>query len=294
MSACGGESSGPTSNNPGTNNGTANISARIDGTAWSDANAPSSSAVVPAGPGLYSLVAVGLSGTATYTLAMSMYNIKGVGTYPIGVGPQIAGASATLSVATGAGWSTPLTGADGTLTLTEVTPTRMSGSFTITLSPLTGGATGTRTVTEGQFVLPMRPASTFAAPPDNAGHRVSATLGGAPFNAAAAGGTYNATNGTLTVVGNNNTRSVSLTLAGITGTGTYALSNGTPARTIGMSITSPAVQSYSSAIAGSSGTVVITSITATRIAGTYSATLGAALGASGTLTVTNGVFDIGR
>lgn len=283
--ACGG---GGDSTGPMPTPGTAPITMKVDGVSWA-ANA-TTPAIVHAGPGLYSMVGVSGTGTAPSTFTMALYNIRGPGTYPVGVTAQVPGASATYSAGTGAGFDTPLSGAAGTVVITELTDARMSGTYSMTMNQQ--GGTATRSFTDGTFSLPITRTGTIAALPDRAGSKVSATVGGVAFNAASASSIYSGNN--LTITGSNNTRTISLTLAGITAPGTYQLSNGTPARSIGVTVISPTTQSWNSGVAGSSGTVVISSITDSRIVGTFTATLGAAIGATGTLTIANGTFDVGR
>jgi hypothetical protein len=230
---------------------------------------------------------------------MALYNIPGPGTYPLGVGPSVAGGNVAISTTAG-GWRTPQTGADGSITITTLTASRMEGTFNFTAVPFTGTVTGTKTVTEGSFALDVKPTGTVGALPDNAGGKVSATVNGAAYNAADVSGVYSSSNtGILTVAGTNNTRSLAISLAGIpaNSVGTFALSNGAVSRTISVSLINGTqlAGSYSSAVGGGSGSVTITSFTATRIKGTFTATLGAALApATGTMTITNGTFDIGR
>ena len=293
--SCGGDSTSPGgNNNPGGNtNGTARVSAKVDGVAWSDASNAATSIALSAQPGIYVMNATGSVGGVLQTIGLTMYNIRGPGTYPIGVGTTVVGASGILSVSTGAGWSTPLTGAAGTLVLTEVSATRLVGTFNMTLTPISGGATGTRTVTEGQFNVPLSLTATGTVP-DNAGNKVSATLGSTPFNASAVAGSYTASSGQLVIIAGNTTQTVSLTLSGITAPGTYPLTSATSTRQLGVSTLSPTTQSWSSSGTGGSGTVVVTSLTASRIIGTFSGTLAPSLGTTTTMSVTNGVFDVGR
>jgi len=301
ISACGGssgDSTGPTNGGTG-NGGTGNsrFTAKIDGVAWAS-NAGVESVGVPITlPGLYTMTGTKL-GTGGYTIVISLSNISGPGTYPLGVGVSVPGGSVLISTTAG-GWRTPQTGADGSITITTLTASRIEGTFNFTAVPFTGSVTGTKTVTEGSFALDVKPTGTVGALPDNAGSKVSATMNGTAFSAADAGGSYSASNtGTLSIVGTNNTRGLSIALAGIAANsvGTFALSSAT-SRTITLNLinASQPAGAYSSSVAGGSGSVTITSFTATRIKGTFTATLGAALApATGTMTITNGTFDIGR
>ncbi|HEX6048028.1 MAG TPA: hypothetical protein VFZ21_02125 [Gemmatimonadaceae bacterium] len=155
-------------------------------------------------------------------------------------------------------------------------------------------------MTNGSLVVELKPTGTIAPLPENAGSKLSATLDGAAYNAAEATGTYLASGGIFTAVGNNDTRSLAISLAGVpaTGVGTYAPGDGLPARSVGLTVVNgtQVIGTSNSNMAGSDGTVTITSFTASRIKGTFSGVLGAVAGsgATGTMTITNGVFDIGR
>ena len=294
MTACGGsDPAGPDD----TGNGQFRFTAKIDGAAWASDAGVERVGVPVSVPGIFALTGTKL-GANGYTVVISLYNIPGPGTYPLGVGVSVAGGNALISTAAG-GWRTPQTGADGSITITTLTASRMEGTFSFTAVAFTGSVTGTKTVTDGAFTLEIKPTGTIGVLPENAGSKVSATLNGSSFNASDATGIYSASSpGILTVVGANNTRSLSISLAGIAAnaTGTFALSNGSPSRTITMSVVNGTqVQGiYSSGLAGGSGSVTITSFTATRIKGTFTATLAAGPNTTGTMTITNGSFDLGR
>lgn len=292
--SCGGDSKDSTG--PGGTNGEFNFTAKIDGASWASDAGVERTGVPITLPGIYAMTGIKL-GTSGYTVIISLYNISGPGTYPLGVGPSVAGGNALLSTVAG-GWKTAQSGADGTITITTLTASRIAGTFNFTAVAFTGGATGTKTVTDGAFSLEVKPTGTVGVLPDNAGGKVSATLNGAAYNAADVSGIYSASNtGILTVVGNNNTRSLAISLAGITAntTGTFALSSAA-SRSISMSVLNGTQLqgTYSSSLTGGSGSVTITSFTATRIKGTFTATLAPGPNTTGTVTITNGTFDIGR
>lgn len=295
LGACGGDGSSTGPDGSG-NTGAFYLRAKIDGASWAS-DAGSERVGVPITlPGLYSITGAKIGAGANYTIAITLYNIGGPGTYPMGVGPQVAGGSAIVSTAAG-GWATPQSGADGTITITTLTASRIEGTFNFTASPLSGGATGTRTVTDGSFVLEVKPTGTVGPLADNAGGKVSATIGGAAWNAAAVASAYvTSSGGIFTVASNNNTRSVGFSLSGVTGAGTYALSNTPPSRSLTVgNVANTLSSTWSSIGPGGSGSVTITSITVARIKGTFSGVLGPAPGFSttGTLAVANGVFDVG-
>jgi hypothetical protein len=299
VSACGGDGGGDsTGPGPGPGPGaTGQFTAKIDGAAWASDAGVERVGVPITLPGLYALTGTKL-GANGYTIILTLNNIPGPGTYPLGVGVSVAGGNALISTTAG-GWRTPQTGADGSVTITTLTASRIEGTFNFTAVPFTGTVTGTKTVTDGSFKVDVKPTGTVGALPENAGGKVSATLNGAAFNAADVSGIYSASStGILTVVGTNSTRSLAISLAGIpaNATGTFALSGAT-SRSISMTLVNGTqVQgAYSSSVGGGSGSVTITSFTATRIKGTFTATLGAALApATGTMSITNGTFDIGR
>ena len=291
LTACGGDV-GPTGPGGGPNG--SHFTARIDGAPWTSTSGSELSGVPLSTPGLYSMTGFQVGG---YLIVLVLYNIPGPGTYPLGVGPTVTGGYAQITDATG-GWVTPQSGEAGSVTITTLTASRMTGTFEFTAPAFTGTATGTRTVTDGSFDLEVKPSGPIGPLPPNAGGRVSATLAGQPFNAAAAASALITSPITLmTIIGQTETRSLTISLADVSAPGNYALSSNSPVRSIGVSgAANPFTSTWSSQGAGSSGTVNVTSVTASRIQGTFSATLGPAPGTqtAGNLTVTNGVFDIGR
>ncbi len=291
--ACGGDGGGSTGPGGG-GNGQFRFTAKIDGANWVSTAGVEAVGVPVTLPGLFALTGTQL-GTGGQTIVITLYNIPGPGTYPLGTGVSVPGGNALISSPTGGGWRTPQSGADGTITITTLTATRMEGTFSFTAVAFTGNATGTKTVTDGSLVLELKPTGTIGPLPDNAGHKVSATLNGTSFNAAEVSAIYTSS-GSFTVAGNSNTRSVSISLSSVTAAGTYALSNNNPIRSLGVTVYNGTTVTslHNSALAGSSGSVTITSLTATRIKGTFNAVLGAGPGTTGTMTVTNGTFDVGR
>lgn len=294
--ACGGGGGDSTGPGPG-GTGQFRFTARVDGGSWASNAGVESVGVTLAVPGIYVLTGTQL-GTGGLTLIISLYNISGPGQYPLGVGVSVPGGNVVVSAASGGGWRTAQSGADGTINITTLTANRMEGTFNFTAVPFTGNATGTKTVTDGSFVLEVKPNGTVGPLPENRGHKLSATLNGTSFNGADVVGTYQVLNGgTLTIAAGNNTRSVSLNLVQVAGTGTFPLSNTIPFRSLGVGVFngSQVISNHTSSAAGSSGSVTITSFTSTRIKGTFNGVLTPLQGqATGNMTVTNGSFDIGR
>jgi hypothetical protein len=297
--ACGSDN-GVAGIDTGSSSGGTHMTAKIDGAAWGGGTASFVTAVQVL-PGAYTISATQTSASQSITIAISLANIRGPGTYPLGVGPQVPGGSVILSTTT-SGWSSPMSGADGSITITTLSATQIAGTFNFTVTGAVTGAAGTRTVTDGDFNAPITRTGTIGAIPDNAGSTVTVTLGGSTWNAAFVQGsvtTSSQTGGgsTVTVASTNSTRGVTFTLTGVTGPGTYTLGNsGTVTRQLGVTnVTNPLANMWSSLGAGSSGSVIITSMTTTRIKGTFSATLAPAPGSTttGNLVVSNGTFDVG-
>jgi hypothetical protein len=274
--ACGG--GGPT--NPG-GGGVTNFTAKIDGTAWAPEFSP---IAVNAAAGLYSISAFKSTGADNYTIVLSLSNITGTGTYPIGVTPQVFGASALISQAPSSGWSSPLSGDAGEIVITTLTATRMVATFEFLATPLMGTAVN-KTVTEGQFDIVVSGTGGLAAA--NQGSSLTGTIGG-PFIGAT--GAVSLNSGTLTIVSTNPTRNITIGIANMTGAGSYTL-GASPLRTIQVGDGVGAV--WTSNTSGGSGSVTISSATTQRIVGTFTAAVvGVAGSASGTLNI-SGSFNMG-
>ncbi len=266
-----------------------NLTAKIDGVQW---QATLAVTVQNQAPGLYSITGFRSTGTNAYTMVLSLTNIKGPGTYALGVGVQIPGGTGLLSLAPSGGWSSALNGASGEIVITTLTATRMVATFRFTATPQ-AGSTGSREVTEGKIDLPV--AGTGGVALANQGSIVSGTLATGAFNASAASVILSgaAPNQTLGIAANNGTQTLSITIAGFSGAGTYQSSNANPLRQVGVSgIGGNLTAGWNTSIGGSA-TVVVTSFTASRIIGTVSGSLSPGLGASGTVAV-NASFDLAR
>ncbi len=283
LSACGSGGTGP---GPG-GGGDFGMSATIDGVAWT----PS----VPAGgahaaPGAYNFSGLSTAGAGA-SISVSVSNIAGPGTYPIGVGPSGFGGTAIVTKGS-AGWSTPLSGAAGSITITAISNTHMTGTFAFTSAAISGGAVGNSVVTSGVFDLPITTVGNPGNLPDNAGSRVTADVAGQPYNASTMAVTLpnDTTMISATSAGNN---ALGISIYGLHGTGTYALSSD-PQHRLSYSTLVGSDFNLWGGVAGDSGSIVVTSQTASRIAGTYVVTLQPSFGpgATGPLHI-SGVFDLG-
>lgn len=289
LSACGGGGTDPNGGGGGGGGGGAfGMSAKIDGAAW----APSFAAGgAHASPGVWNFSGTSTTGGGT-TIMVSLYNIRGPGTYPFGV--NVTGVGGIAQVVKGSkGWSTALTGVAGTVTIDTVSNTRLVGTFSFSAVALSGGATGTVEVTEGSFKLPVTTIGNPGVLPDNSGNRLTVSSGDKDYNAGTIAATF--PNDTSMIVASNNTvDGLGIQLAGIHGTGSYTLSPSSPLHVLTYSTFDGANTSIWGGVAGDVGSIVITSITATRIQGTFSVTLQPSTGpaATGPIDLV-GDFDLG-
>src|SRR5262245_44153241 len=123
---CGDDDDGPAGPGPG---GGATMKATIDGTDW----AASANYVqvtgdsIPTEQGTLTILGVNTSSGISVSLMLSY--ISGSGTFPLGVNTgTTAGGRGFVGEAPYA-WSTPLSGAAGTVTITARTATRIAGTF---------------------------------------------------------------------------------------------------------------------------------------------------------------------
>ena len=265
----------------GGNGGT--FSAVINGQAWNPA--PFTISGRASAGGQFTFSGATAAGVA---LSLTFYHIGAPGTYPLGVGGTVPGGSAALSIPPAAWW-TALSGNSGSVVVSTVTPSRIAGTFSFAAKPLSAGATGEKTVTQGQFDISFdTPGSITIAP--NAGSTFGGTMNSQPWNAATIVTVTHPSSGSLTIGASNDTQMVNVTISGFTGPGTYALGTGV-ARNIQVTIPgSSSIWGGSSAIGV--GTVVVSSYTTSRVQGTYTATLPGALGTAGTVTL-SGSFSVG-
>jgi hypothetical protein len=189
LAACGGSDSPTDPDDPGGATGT-RMTATIDGQPWSASTATGMVAALQFAPASGGYIILGTETTAAGGVGSSMSftinNITGPGTYPLGVDAvSVYGGFAGFTAANGAVWFTPMSGAAGTITITTLTTTRIAGTFAFSATASTGGATGTRVVTNGVFDAPFQGnVSMVTALPDSVGGTMRATLSGNAWNAA--------------------------------------------------------------------------------------------------------------
>jgi hypothetical protein len=282
--------------------GGAGFTANVNGKAWAaePIGVTASGGGVPGG-----LVIVGSqsAGNLVTGLTLNLSSLTGPGTYALGVGPGVYGGSASVGESppgTGASnlWATALNGLAGQIVITTLSAGRIVASFQFTADAARGNAAGgTRTVTDGKIDLPIT--GTIPPVPDKVGSKVSAVLGGKPYNAWGVNGRLQDFMGGagVAVDSHSSENALSLMLVGVTTPASYALSNATPLRVIlaGKTGGDASRCCWGQNAGGDVGTINITSLTPTRVKGTFSGTLQPQPGkpATAPLIVTDGVFDVG-
>lgn len=294
LGACG--DGGNDDDGNGGGGGSGPFTAEVDGVDWAASDNTISALVVEAVPGAYAIVGTDiLSGTDVAGITLTLYNVRGLGTYPLGTFPTVVGGIATYAETIGGSsvaWVTQYSGAAGTVTLTTLTPTRIAGTFSYTA--VDPGSGDVREITNGRFDLPLTSGGTLPVLPDNAGSRLTGTFGGNAYNAAMVAVTQSGATG-FSVSSFTDTYTASILLDGVTAPGTYPVSLTSPTRIIAVNAsTGPAPRPAWGTGAGTSGSVTITSISSTRVQGTYTGTLQptSSTPGAGALSV-SGTFDVG-
>jgi len=143
--ACGSDPAGP----DGGDTGDGTLTASIGGVSFSGSHAVSATYQ----SGFLTIGAVDQGNSRI--LVINLSNLSGPGTYALGWGQSgVAQYSETDGVTPEKGWITSIQGASGTVTVTELTGTRVKGVFSFTLQPIPStSATGAKVVTNGTFNL---------------------------------------------------------------------------------------------------------------------------------------------
>ena len=243
---------------------------RVDGTATTTASATASFA-----NGILSIAGTDTARSTTIGFAVTP-TAAGVGTYTLG---PSSSANAQLFVGNPAsGWQAAVGSGSGTITVTALTSTNASGTFSFSLVAVPGtGATGTKSITEGVFNVALTTAPPPAATP-NGGNTFSTLIDGTLWTSsfsrrATLGGNILAITGQDT-----NFRVITLAVpisGGLlippSGPATVSLDftpgiRGTVTMVLG-------AQNWDNGHDGAVGTITITSLSATRVAGTFTVTL---------------------
>jgi hypothetical protein len=294
LGACGGD--GDSGGGPG--GSTSGFTAKIDGVNWEADEISIAASTVPGVPGALLVTGTESNGGTSTSLVITLYNVDGPGTYALGVSSDVFGGTGQVGEA-GNSWITENTGDEGTITLTTLGGGRIVGTFSYRADPGQNNAVGgTRVVTAGKIDLPFT--GTITPLPDNQGSKVSALFGGQLYNAWSAYGLLQDHLGGAGFQFSTSTKlnGLSLLLSGVTAPGTYTISHTNPVRSVGAGRNGGDADHCCWGGGGSAldvGTITITSITATRVQGTITATLQPSPGkpATAPLVITNGMFDIG-
>jgi Family of unknown function (DUF6252) len=263
------------------------LSAVVNGVPLRSANA----AAVLNGAGMFT-IATSVDANAP-AVSLRLFSISKPGTYPLGVTPAVIGGSGEVAVA-GAVFKTPNTGAAGSVTITAVSLTRIVGTFQfIAARAVDFTASDTRTVTDGQFDLPVSGQGTLDVP-GNIGSSVTGSISGGAFFATEVTVSEPPSSGSLNLFLRQTSTQLTIRVSDITGVGTYILGGGTARQ---LRLDKP-VNDFQSTWGGTnqttSGSVSITAVTAQRIQGSITATLAPTFAALGTKpALVSLVFDIG-
>jgi hypothetical protein len=276
LAACGGDSSGPSGG------GNAGLSVRIDGAQW---QAQSTGLVVQATNSLGGLLIQGNSvtgGTAT-SVTLTLARITGPGSYPLGIN-ILTNSGGIVTMTRGAqSFTTPLSGAAGTVSVTSISGGRIVGTFSFEAEPIAGTGSAV-TGTGGQFNVAV-PAGFTVAGPDDAGSVVSGSIGGSPWN----GATIVASSSVGISFTAGNTSYMLSFIGQMPGPGTYPLSSGSPVRRFTVQAV-PGGEGWAGA-AADHGSITVTSLSDTRAVGTFTGTF-PRVGATGAALTVNGSFNV--
>ena len=255
------------------------MTAKLDGQAWTG-SAQVQGGQAGARMGNINIIGTKLSPQVIVTLSLSY--IDGPGTYPLGVNFLTnAGGTAIVSKASEF-WTTPMSGAAGSVTITMRTATRIAGTFAFTAEK-TVGEGAPIVVTDGEFDITK--AAGLPALPTGKGSTLSADLGDAHWNAATisveAAGEHIGGSSTDYVMG------LSVNQTPVAGR-SYAIGRDATVS----SERADNNDSWLSATQDSVGYISISRVTSERLEGTFAGHLDPHGTASSPLVITNGSFSV--
>ena len=296
--ACGGGGGTPTSPSSSTPPGTStpnpngSMSFKVDGDALT-----ATSITATLANGILSIGGTIPSRNTTFSFAVTP-TATGTGTYALG---PLSSANALVLIGNpAAGWQAGVGIGSGTITLNTLTSTAASGTFAFNLVAVAGsGATGTKAITEGVFNVTF---TTPAPPPanPNTGSAVSALVDGVPWSGSLSR-RATLTNNFLTVTGQDTNFRV-ITLVVPVSSSLQVPPSAPPVISLTFGAMPQGVvtmvlgaQNWDNGRAGGEGTFTLTSISTTRVTGTFTVTVvsnplnPAPLP---TVRITNGQFDM--
>jgi len=231
------------------------------------------------------------SGSDYVAVTLMLSFIGAPGLYPVGINiGSTPGGSGTILISSGGTvttWLTPLSGAAGSVTVQSLTSTRIRGRFAFVADPIVGSGPQ-ESISNGSFDVAL-PAGFTAVPANNRGSTMNADLGGFLWKAATVVGLGDLGAGSLSFGGHTTSHSVNLVTASPAAIGDFPLGVAS-----GMNLTVMQLGGTNAwgSGTGATGTVSFTQLSDGRAAGTFSGTL-VPLGTTvGSLTITNGTFDV--
>lgn len=283
VAGCGGGDGGPT--NPGGGDGGSTMTATIGGTAW---KAASNAIFVNAGGTARdgTLVITGVESPSGISVVLLIGFISGPATQPLGVnGLSTPGGIASVGGG-GDGWTTPMSGAAGFVTITTRTATRIAGTFNFTAAHVDPAhIPANLTVTGGAFDITVD--AGLPPLPTGVGSTAIGNIGGAPWNGATILG-WQPAPGAITIQVDNTAYSISLISAvPVSAGGTY----GIPSQI------SMLVQRYGTAdawwggLGADVGTLTVSTLDGNRLIAAFSATL-PSLQEEAPLAITGGAINV--
>jgi hypothetical protein len=218
---------------------------------------------------------------------ITISNISQPGTYPLGVGGTVRGGLVTMVQGTST-WLTPGSGSAGTINVSALTANRIAGTFSFVATPSFGQTGASRTVTGGSFDMPLT--SPGGAVPAHVGSFFTGTLNSSPWNAATVVTVSHPSSGTMTLGASNDEYIFNMIVSGFTGPAVYTLNTGVSRQTTGARLGT--LQNWGGSGTLSSGTVTVTTYSATRVEGSFNVLLQPNANTVGTLALA-GTFSLG-
>jgi hypothetical protein len=280
------------------------FTAKVDGVAWAAESTHINAEAEPSSPGCLFIAGSQVKDGKILYLGFSLYNLKDTGTYALGTGISAYGGIGKVmegradEIGPVDSWSTPGTGLDGEFHVARLTANHITADFRCTTMPDDehNTRTGNRMVTEGHLDLDFT--GTLAPVADANGGRLTAKLNGKPYNAADIYASLLDSNGNsgVTLNTNNTENAITLSLAGVTSPGTYAVIWHQPnPRSIIVGRNGGTAETCCWGAEGDTAEVIITSLTPTRVKGTFRGSFVPQAGkpATAKMEVTEGAFDVG-
>jgi hypothetical protein len=267
--ACGGNTGSPTAPTPTTTTPStgALLTFKVDGAATT-----ATSVTAGYANGILSIGGTDSARSTTLSFALTPTT---AGTYTLG--PTSAANAQVLIGNPAAGWQAAVGIGSGTITVSSLTSTAASGTFSFTLVAAGPGATGTKTITEGAFNVTFTTVPP-APPTPGSGSSLTAAIDGVPWSSSLSR-RATLTNNILTITGQDTNFRV-ITLAVPLSAGLQVPPS--PAPTISLDFI-PGIhgvvtmvlgaQNWDNGHAGGAGSFTVTSISTTRVAGTFTVTL---------------------